>query len=183
MAKPLPKEKPIVLITGAAGNIGRSMATKLADDYQIVGLDRPGSNADFRLIEADLGDDKSVSAALKQFREQFGRQGPRQICRDRRERPHDAQVRQAALSEAGGQNRPLTFLRSPMSPGGRPFPRARRSTSHVCNPRASHLGRRDFQLVIEARQAGRLAACFVTAGEQLTAVAVESASNRTGRIS
>lgn len=66
------KAKPIVLITGAAGNIGRGLAAKLADDYQVVGLDRPGSTAEFPLIEADLSEDRSVSEALGVFRDRFG---------------------------------------------------------------------------------------------------------------
>ena len=32
--------KPIVLITGASGNLGRSVAKALGGDYKIVGLDR-----------------------------------------------------------------------------------------------------------------------------------------------
>jgi nucleoside-diphosphate-sugar epimerase len=32
--------RPIVLVTGAAGNLGRSVAAALADGYRIVGLDR-----------------------------------------------------------------------------------------------------------------------------------------------
>lgn len=72
MATPAPAQKPIVLITGAAGNIGTSLAAILDDSYQIVGLDRPGSKADFPLIEADLGDDKSVERAMADFRAKFG---------------------------------------------------------------------------------------------------------------
>src|SRR5688500_20025941 len=72
MATPAPNEKPIVLITGAAGNIGRSLAGVLKDSYGIVGIDRSGGEADFPLIEADLGVDKSVAAALDEFRRKFG---------------------------------------------------------------------------------------------------------------
>ena len=64
--------RPIVLITGAAGNIGTSLAGTLRDSYQIVGLDRPGLRADFPLIEADLGDDQSVEQAIAGFRDKFG---------------------------------------------------------------------------------------------------------------
>jgi len=35
-------KKPVVLITGAAGNIDRSLAATLADAYAIVGLDQKG---------------------------------------------------------------------------------------------------------------------------------------------
>ena len=66
-------DKPIVLITGAAGNIGTSLAEVLGDDYRIVGLDRPGSKADFPLIEADLGDDKSVADGIGEFERRFGK--------------------------------------------------------------------------------------------------------------
>jgi nucleoside-diphosphate-sugar epimerase len=65
-------DKPIVLITGAAGNIGRSLAAALEDAYAVVGLDRPETKADFPLIHVDLGSDESVAAALKQFREKHG---------------------------------------------------------------------------------------------------------------
>ena len=72
MASAKDNAKPIVLITGAAGNIGTSLAGVLEDSYRVVGLDRPGSKADFPLIVADLGDDKSVEQAIGQFRERFG---------------------------------------------------------------------------------------------------------------
>lgn len=64
--------RPIVLITGAAGNIGRSLAAALGDAYTIVGLDRPGSNADFPLIAADFTDDASVTQAMVEFRKAHG---------------------------------------------------------------------------------------------------------------
>lgn len=64
--------KPIVLITGAAGNIGRSLAAALADAYQVVGLDRPGKQAPFPLIEVDFSDAASVHAAIGQFQREHG---------------------------------------------------------------------------------------------------------------
>src|SRR5919108_574371 len=64
--------RPIVLITGAAGNIGTSLAEVLKDSYRIVGLDRPGSKAGFPLVEADLGDDQSVAKAIAEYRDSFG---------------------------------------------------------------------------------------------------------------
>jgi nucleoside-diphosphate-sugar epimerase len=68
-----PPDKPIVLITGAAGNIGRSLAAALAGGYRVVGLDKPGTSADFPLIEVDFTDDESVRAALGSFRNDYGR--------------------------------------------------------------------------------------------------------------
>ncbi len=66
-------DKPIVLITGAAGNIGRSLAGALANRYRVVGLDKPGMTADFPLIEVDFTDHESVRAALGSFRKDHGR--------------------------------------------------------------------------------------------------------------
>ena len=65
-------DKPIVLITGAAGNIGGSLAAALDDAYTIVGLDREGSKAHFPLIEVDFTDDASVARALETFRRDYG---------------------------------------------------------------------------------------------------------------
>lgn len=65
-------DKPIVLITGAAGNLGRSLAGALADSYRVVGLDKGGGKADFPLFDVDLADDASVDAAFRQIRERFG---------------------------------------------------------------------------------------------------------------
>ncbi len=65
-------DKPIVLITGAAGNIGRSLAAALADGYRVVGLDQPGKKADFPLIGADFTSADSVAKATAELRERFG---------------------------------------------------------------------------------------------------------------
>ncbi len=71
-ARPSKHVKPIVLITGAAGNIGGSLAEALGDAYDVVGLDKPGSKADFPLIEVDFTDDESVHNALAAFRKEHG---------------------------------------------------------------------------------------------------------------
>jgi nucleoside-diphosphate-sugar epimerase len=65
-------EKPIVLITGAAGNIGRSLAAEFADGYTVIGLDQPGKTADFPLFAVDLTSADSVAKALAELRERFG---------------------------------------------------------------------------------------------------------------
>ncbi len=64
--------KPLVVITGAAGNIGRSLASALSDAYTVVGLDRGNDEADFPLFDVDLTDDMAVERAFAQVREQFG---------------------------------------------------------------------------------------------------------------
>src|SRR5688572_31492166 len=65
-------EKPIVLITGAAGNIGRSLAAEFADGYTVVGLDQSGKTADFPLLGADFTSADSVAKAMAELRERFG---------------------------------------------------------------------------------------------------------------
>ena len=65
-------EKPLVLITGAAGDIGRALSESLAPDYTVVGLDRPGKQAPIALIAVDLGDDASVEKSLQEVRRRFG---------------------------------------------------------------------------------------------------------------
>lgn len=65
-------DKPIVFITGAAGNIGRSLAAALADAYTIIGLDKPGEKADFPLLEIDLTKEESIAAAFARLRKEHG---------------------------------------------------------------------------------------------------------------
>jgi len=64
--------KPIVLITGAAGNIGGSLAAEFGDAYTVIGLDQPGKTADFPLLAVDLTSADSVAKALAELRERFG---------------------------------------------------------------------------------------------------------------
>jgi nucleoside-diphosphate-sugar epimerase len=66
------RNKPIVLITGAAGSIGRTLADVLVEDYRVVGLDMEGKEASCPLIEFDLTDPDSVRAALTDFRNDYG---------------------------------------------------------------------------------------------------------------
>ena len=64
--------RPIVLITGAAGNLGQSVAQALSAQYRIVGLDRSAPNIGFPVFEVDLGSDDSVESALGKVRAAFG---------------------------------------------------------------------------------------------------------------
>jgi nucleoside-diphosphate-sugar epimerase len=64
--------RPIVVITGATGNLGRSLAEALGRDYRIVGLDLKAEGTDFRVFEADFSSDTSVELALHRFRDAFG---------------------------------------------------------------------------------------------------------------
>lgn len=66
-------QRPAVLITGAGGNLGRSLARFLADDYRILGMERQaGKDAGFPMFEADLSSDDSVRQALRQVHEACG---------------------------------------------------------------------------------------------------------------
>ena len=64
--------KPIVLITGATGNIGRTLASSLAAEYQIVGLDLRDADLGFPVFEADFASDASIRFALHRFSDRFG---------------------------------------------------------------------------------------------------------------
>jgi hypothetical protein len=65
-------EKPVVVITGAAGNIGRSLVAMLAGEFRVVGLDRNGSDGEVPVIPADFTNSASVELALMRMREHFG---------------------------------------------------------------------------------------------------------------
>ena len=56
--------RPLVLITGAAGNLGRTLAAALQDRYDVVGLDVKAGNTDFPVVEVDLTDAASVEQAV-----------------------------------------------------------------------------------------------------------------------
>ncbi|MBA3596008.1 MAG: NAD-dependent epimerase/dehydratase family protein [Methylibium sp.] len=64
--------KPIVLITGATGNLGRSLGKALSRDYRTVGLDRTAKGADWAVFEADFTSDAALELALRKFRDTFG---------------------------------------------------------------------------------------------------------------
>ena len=64
--------RPIVLITGATGNLGRSLGMALGRDYRIVGLDLKAQGTDFPVFEADFTSDPSVELALRNLRDAFG---------------------------------------------------------------------------------------------------------------
>src|SRR5688500_11364084 len=64
--------RPIVLITGATGNLGRSLAMALGRDYRIVGLDLKAQGTESPVFEADFSSDASVEMALHRFRDSFG---------------------------------------------------------------------------------------------------------------
>lgn len=66
--------RPIVIVTGATGNLGGSLVRALQRDYRIVGLDRSAQGTDFPVFEADFTSDASLELALHKFRDEFGSQ-------------------------------------------------------------------------------------------------------------
>ncbi len=67
-----PDPRPLVLITGAGGNIGHSLARALHDNYRVVGLDRQASTSPFPILQADFSSAASIDLALHQLRASFG---------------------------------------------------------------------------------------------------------------
>lgn len=65
------REKPLVLITGSEGRIGKEIAAALGDDYAIVGFEQrcqAGSNC----IPADISSDEALALACEQLRRRHG---------------------------------------------------------------------------------------------------------------
>jgi nucleoside-diphosphate-sugar epimerase len=65
-------DKPVVLITGAAGNLGQSIGAGLAPDYRVIGIDRDDANGSIRIAAADLGSRESLESALRVLRKEVG---------------------------------------------------------------------------------------------------------------
>jgi nucleoside-diphosphate-sugar epimerase len=67
--------KNVVLVTGSSGFIGSAVVDRLAQRYTVIGLDRPGEPhppASAYAVDADLGSDESVHAAMNEVHERFG---------------------------------------------------------------------------------------------------------------
>lgn len=65
--------KPFVIITGAAGNLGQTLAQALGDDYRIIGMDRSPAESVDASYTLDITSADSVSDAFDQFARDHGR--------------------------------------------------------------------------------------------------------------
>jgi nucleoside-diphosphate-sugar epimerase len=67
--------KPIVLVTGASGLIGKRVIDRLADNYQCIGLDKignPMANKKAENICFDITDTNSIEAAIERIKFAYG---------------------------------------------------------------------------------------------------------------
>lgn len=68
-------QKPVLLVTGGTGLIGKAVISRLGDDYRIFSLDRTNGEdlpADARFVEVDLTSDEEVAQGLKTVRDDGG---------------------------------------------------------------------------------------------------------------
>ena len=74
MASSAQDEKPLLILTGATGNLGRSLVEAFAGEFRIVGLDRDAdAELAAELVEIDITSPQSVRLALEEIGEKHGR--------------------------------------------------------------------------------------------------------------
>lgn len=64
--------KPVIVITGAAGDIGTSLTRAIESSYTVVGMDLKGGQGERELIEIDFTSDDSVRRGFDAFRKRHG---------------------------------------------------------------------------------------------------------------
>lgn len=64
-------EKPLALITGSEGRIGKAIAAELGDDYIVVGFEQK-CDTDANCIAVDISSDEAMSRACEQLRHGYG---------------------------------------------------------------------------------------------------------------
>ncbi|UEM21382.1 NAD-dependent epimerase/dehydratase family protein [Skermanella mucosa] len=71
----MPENKDVIVLTGASGFIGSGVIKRLAEQYTLVALDRPGPPdppAPAHAVDFDLSSDEKVIVALEEVRRRFG---------------------------------------------------------------------------------------------------------------
>jgi nucleoside-diphosphate-sugar epimerase len=63
-------EKPVVLITGSEGRLGKAIAARLADAYTVVGFERQCHGPD--CLEADITSEQALARAFDTLRARYG---------------------------------------------------------------------------------------------------------------
>lgn len=66
-------QNPLVVITGASGNIGKTLAQALRKNFRVIGLDRSGGNALEGNYDIDLASFESVHSTFEKIAQNEGR--------------------------------------------------------------------------------------------------------------
>lgn len=66
-------QKPVILITGAAGNIGTALTESLCDHYTVIGLDIKAAEICHDHYIFDITSEESVNYTLEQIKKQYGK--------------------------------------------------------------------------------------------------------------
>lgn len=72
MVAPSLDSRPVVLVTGATGDLGSSICAALDTDYIVVGLDHDSEAGERAVIELDVTSEASIDAALQKIRAGHG---------------------------------------------------------------------------------------------------------------
>ncbi len=67
------EKKPLALVTGSEGAIGRRLVAALSKQHEVVRLDVECGDSATRCVTVDLGSDSSVVAALQSIRADYGK--------------------------------------------------------------------------------------------------------------
>lgn len=65
-------DRPLILVTGAAGALGSALVAALQDRFRLVGFDLPDLEADCELIGCDLTSDASTREAVRTLKSRHG---------------------------------------------------------------------------------------------------------------
>lgn len=71
-SKTIHSDKPVVLVTGASGNIGNNLCTALKENYTVVGLDIRLCKAADDSYKCDLTSRDSIKLTLHEIKESYG---------------------------------------------------------------------------------------------------------------